>query len=85
MRSLAVLLLFMGIVAITIGYTKSTATCPPPRIEYRYVPRKYMDEQMDSNSASEIMTDMATSATPYNDSIYDSAIQGNTNASLMKL
>jgi hypothetical protein len=85
MRSLAVLLLFMGIVAITIGYTKSTATCPPPRIEYRYVPRKYMDEQMDSNSASEIMTDMATSATPYNDSIYDSAIQGNANASLMNL
>lgn len=73
MRSLAVLLLFMGIVAITIGYTKSTASCPPPRIEYRYVPRKYMDEQMDSNSASEVMTDMATSATPYNDSIYDSA------------
>lgn len=85
MRSLAVLLLFMGIVAITIGYTKSTATCPPPRIEYRYVPRKYMDEQMDSNSASQIMTDMATSATPYNDSIYDSAIQGNANASLMNL
>jgi len=73
MRSLAVLLLFMGIVAITIGYTKSTASCPPPRIEYRYVPRKYMDEQMDSNSASEVMTDMATSATPHNDSIYDSA------------
>lgn len=77
MRSLAVLLLFMGIVAITIGYTKSTASCPPPRIEYRYVPRKYMDEQMDSNSASEVMTDMATSATPYNDSIYDRASPGN--------
>lgn len=78
MRSLAVLLLFVGIVAITIGYTKSTESCPPPRIEYRYVPRKYIDEQMDSNSASEIMTDMANSTTPYNDSIYDSATQGST-------
>lgn len=35
MRSLATLLLLAGIVAITIGYTKTTAACPPPRVEYR--------------------------------------------------
>ena len=73
MRSFAILLLLVGIVAITIGYTTMTSTCPPPRVEYRYVPRKYLDEQLDNSSASEIMTDMATTATPYNDSIYDDA------------
>jgi hypothetical protein len=73
MRSFAVLLLFAGIVAVVIGYTNSTHDCPPPRVEYRYVPRKYLDEQLDGNSASEVMTDMATAATPYNDGIYDSA------------
>ena len=82
MRSLATLLLLAGIVAITIGYTKTTATCPPPRVEYRYVPRKYLDEQMDSSSASEVMTDMATTATPYNDSVYDSAARGSMYAAV---
>ena len=82
MRSLATLLLLFGIVAITIGYTKTTATCPPPRVEYRYVPRKYLDEQMDSSSASEVMTDMATTATPYNDSVYDSAARGSMYAAV---
>ena len=82
MRSLATLLLLAGIVAITIGYTKTTSTCPPPRVEYRYVPRKYLDEQMDSSSASEVMTDMATTATPYNDSVYDSAARGSMYAAV---
>ena len=82
MRSLATLLLLAGIVAITIGYTRTTATCPPPRVEYRYVPRKYIDEQMDSSSASEVMTDMATTATPYNDSVYDSAARGSMYAAV---
>ena len=76
MRSLAILLLFVGIIAITIGYTKNTNTCPPPRVEYRYVPRKYIDEQMDGSSASEAMTDMVKAGTPHNQTIYDSAGSG---------
>ncbi len=45
-RTLALALLLMGIVFITIGYTKMSFKCPPPQIEYRYIPRKIYDEQL---------------------------------------
>ena len=46
MQSFALLLLLMGIVFITIGYTRIHVTCPPPRIEYRVVPRSILDDQI---------------------------------------
>jgi hypothetical protein len=45
-RTLALGLLLMGIVFITIGYTKMSFTCPPPSIEYRYIPRRIYEEQL---------------------------------------
>ena len=54
MRSIALLLLLLGIVAITIGYTKIKIKCPPPRIEYRYIPRSLLDEQLDSQTLKNV-------------------------------
>lgn len=45
-RTLSLALLLIGIVFITIGYTKMSFTCPPPKIEYRYIPRKIYEEQI---------------------------------------
>ena len=45
-RTLALGLLLIGIVFVTIGYTKMSFTCPPPKIEYRYLPRKIYEEQL---------------------------------------
>ena len=45
-RTLALALLLAGIVFITIGYTKMSFTCPPPKVEYRYIPRKVYEEQL---------------------------------------
>lgn len=45
-RTLALALMLIGIVFITIGYTKMSFTCPPPKIEYRYIPRKIYEEQI---------------------------------------
>lgn len=59
MKSLALLLLLIGIVAITIGYTKHYRQCPPPKIEYRYVQRSLLDEQYDSsNVVNQMWADM---------------------------
>ena len=52
MRSLALALLLAGIVMITIGYTKIRLKCPPPRIEYRIVPRSLLNEQLYSSIAN---------------------------------
>lgn len=45
-RTLALALLLMGVVFITIGYTKMSFTCPPPKVEFRYIPRKIYEEQL---------------------------------------
>lgn len=45
-RTLALGLFLMGVVFITIGYTKMSFTCPPPKVEYRYIPRRIYEEQL---------------------------------------
>lgn len=32
---------------LTIGYINSSKSCPPRKIEYRYISKKEYDEQMD--------------------------------------
>jgi len=54
MRSFALILLLIGIVLITIGYTTRQIKCPPPRIEYRFVPRSFLDEQIGGNSLDQV-------------------------------
>lgn len=51
-RFIAVSLLFFGIVFITIGYTKMTLKCPPPRVEYRFIPKNVYEDQIYNNEAS---------------------------------
>ena len=46
MKTIALLLLFLGVIFITIGYTTQTFTCPPAQIEYRYIPRRIYEEQI---------------------------------------
>lgn len=50
MRSFALLLFLLGIITIVIGALKKRQQCPPPRIEYRFVPRSLLDEQLDSRT-----------------------------------
>lgn len=45
MKSIAFFLLFAGLVLIAVGYVRSEAKCPPPRVEFRYVPRTFEQEQ----------------------------------------
>ncbi len=45
MKSLILVLLVIGLVMIGVGYVKSNMQCPPPRIEYRYVPKSFNEEQ----------------------------------------
>lgn len=45
MKSIGILLLIIGIVFISIGYNERISKCPLPKIEYRYVPRNFYEEQ----------------------------------------
>jgi hypothetical protein len=45
MKSLILVLLMIGMIMIGVGYVKSNMQCPPSRIEYRYVPKSFNEEQ----------------------------------------
>ena len=70
MRSFALLLLLLGIVAITIGYTKMQIKCPPPRIEYRYVPRTFYEEQIASGNILKKFDPMFSKDSPSEDVLH---------------
>tara|TARA_Y100000389_G_scaffold28726_1_gene24530 strand:- start:421 stop:675 length:255 start_codon:yes stop_codon:yes gene_type:complete len=63
-RVLALALLLAGIVFITIGYTKMSFKCPPPRVEYRYIPRQIYEEQIYDNNVMKTFQNMFQDQTP---------------------
>ena len=65
MKSVIVLLCFIGIVAIIIGYINQIKQCPPPRIEYRYIPRTFEDEQNDPVKVSKLFNNMFEEPSPW--------------------
>ena len=48
LKSVSFFLLFMGIILISIGYLRSENRSRPPRVEYRYVPRSFQEEQSEN-------------------------------------
>jgi hypothetical protein len=50
MKSIVLLLFFIGIVSIIVGYQKQKQICPKPIIEYRYIPRTFYDEQLSAGN-----------------------------------
>tara|TARA_B100001123_G_scaffold444788_1_gene594563 strand:+ start:2124 stop:2441 length:318 start_codon:yes stop_codon:yes gene_type:complete len=46
MNAVALFIFLAGIVCLVIGYTQNQHTCPLPKIEYRYIPRTFYDEQL---------------------------------------
>jgi hypothetical protein len=45
MKSIILILAIIGIILIAVGYVKNNLQCPPPKIEYRYIPKSFEDEQ----------------------------------------
>ena len=58
MNSIAILILFVGIVFLIVGYNKSTNICPRPRIQYRFLPRSFYDEQLNPVKVSDVFSSM---------------------------
>ena len=45
MKSLILILLIIGIIFISVGYIKTNQQCPPPVVEFRYIPKTFDEEQ----------------------------------------
>lgn len=65
MNVILLILLLIGFVFITIGYVKGAKRCPPARIEYRYVPRTFIEEQESPTSVTDIFASMFFESTPF--------------------
>ena len=46
MKSILLFIFLIGIFMVLFGYSKNYKGCPPPLIEYRYIPRSQYEEQM---------------------------------------
>lgn len=65
MKAIIILMLFVGIVAVIIGYINQLRQCPPPKIEYRYIPRTFEEEQNDPTKVTQLFRNMFEEPTPW--------------------
>ena len=65
MNVFLLLLLLVGFVFITIGYVKTRKRCPPRRVEYRYVPRTFVEEQESPTPVTDIFAKMFFESQPW--------------------
>lgn len=65
MNSIVLLIFLTGIIFIVIGYTKSQNKCPPPKIEYRFVPRSFYEQQLSPDNISLRFQNMFSQNSPW--------------------
>ena len=58
MKSIVVLISFIGILAIVIGYINQIKVNPVPPVEFRYIPRSFEDEQNDPVKVTTLFKNM---------------------------
>lgn len=49
MKSIAIFLLFIGVVLIIQGYYSNITACPKPKTIIKYVPRAFYEDQLSDN------------------------------------
>ncbi len=67
MKSVILFFLFLGIVIII--YSQAKNECPPPRVEYRYIPKSFTEEQFDRLPIMATYGKLFTHASPWEKSI----------------
>lgn len=58
-------LLFIGAMFIMVGFIRSQKFCPPTKIEYRFVPRTFVEEQQEPAPVSDIFASMFVESSPF--------------------
>ena len=65
MKSLIIVLLVIGVVLIAVGYTKENMQCPPPVVQFRYIPLTFDEQQSIHQPLVSVYSDMFTSPSPW--------------------
>lgn len=64
-KNILLIILFIGILFVSIDYTKMNAECTRTKIIYKYIPRTFREEQESPVSVSELFADMFEKSTPW--------------------
>jgi len=70
-RTILMILIFLGILLITISITRNEVECPKERVIYKYLPRTFEEEQNEPVYVSDIFRAMFTQPSPWIGSIND--------------
>ena len=73
MNPLALLILLIGIICIVIGYSQAQQQCPPPKIEYRYIPRTFYEQQLSIPTVNRTFSSMFENQSPWD--VYPQGVQ----------
>lgn len=65
MSSFINLIIITGVILITIRLTIDMNKCPEPKIEYRFVPRTFKEQQESPVKVSDIFSTMFERPTPF--------------------
>lgn len=76
MKAIILIIFIIGIVLITTGYHKNQNKNQPTKIEYRYIPRTFYEEQLNNVDLKKLYSDMfdkksTWSTYPFNDNNHD--------------
>lgn len=60
MKSIIIILFILSLLFIVIGYMENYKKCPLPKIEYRYIPRNFYEEQTTETNLKNLYSSMFT-------------------------
>jgi len=58
MKAFILLLIVIGIIMIVTGYLENNSKCPPPTVEYRFIPRSFYEEQLSTPNLKNFYSEM---------------------------
>jgi hypothetical protein len=65
LRTISFFFLFIGLILITVGYVRQETRDKPPRVEYRYVPRSFKEEQAEAKPVLSVFGTMFNDRGPW--------------------
>lgn len=71
-KHLVIIIIFIGILFMTVSIVQTTQKCPQEKIIYRYLPRTFEEEQDEPVYVSDIFYSMFTQDSPWVKSINSS-------------
>jgi hypothetical protein len=69
MKSLVFLFMLIGFVFVVIGFVKTNQQCPPPIVQFRYIPKTFNEEQNVQVPVTAVFGKMFNDASPWQETV----------------